>query len=83
MGGGRGDVDGEHWLELIRYFSGAQRFLVAGELANDIVRADGEARSFATCPAQSLCEGTWPLPVGRHCAQPLAWCHSSPAVGSA
>ncbi|KAH9043493.1 hypothetical protein EDB83DRAFT_1584786 [Lactarius deliciosus] len=44
-----GDIDGENWLRLLRPFSKAERFYVAGELGTDIMhalqRADGE---FAT-----------------------------------
>jgi hypothetical protein len=36
---GRDSMNGERWTEIIRLFSGARRFHVAGELAADIVQA--------------------------------------------
>jgi hypothetical protein len=58
---GQADVDGEHWLELLRAFRGARSVWVTGSLTTDILCAFGKAdREYATVLPSLRC-----LRVGR------------------
>ncbi|KAH9172657.1 hypothetical protein EDB89DRAFT_1964266 [Lactarius sanguifluus] len=65
---GQDDIDGENWLRLLRPFSRAEKFYVAGELATDIMHALQQVEGQFATVLPALRKLYVAMESGSHCA---------------